>query len=65
MSTDTIILIIVIIAYVTWALLNGFIASSRNHSFAIWVGISFCIMPPFAMIAMLIFCKTNNNHLIP
>ncbi|MBO7630400.1 MAG: hypothetical protein J6S87_10780 [Bacteroidales bacterium] len=64
-ATEIAILVAVILVYVAWALVNGFIASSRNHSFAAWVGISLCIMPPFAMIAILVLCKPDNNHMIP
>ena len=64
-ATEIVILVAIIVIYVGWALLNGFLASNRNHSFAAWVGISLCIMPPFAMIAMLVLCKPDNNHLIP
>ena len=64
-ATEIAILVAVILIYVAWALVNGFIASGRNHSFAVWVGISLCIMPPIAMIAMLVLCKPDNNHLIP
>jgi D-alanyl-lipoteichoic acid acyltransferase DltB (MBOAT superfamily) len=64
-ATEIAILVAVIVVYFGWALFNGFLAKLRNHSFAAWFGISLCIMPPFAMIALLVLCKPDNNHLIP
>lgn len=64
-TSDIVILVAVILVYFGWALFNGFLAKLRNHSFSVWFGISLCIMPPFAMIAMLVLCKPDNNHLIP
>ena len=64
-ATEISILVAVIVVYFGWALFNGFLAKLRNHSFAAWFGISLCIMPPFAMIALLVLCKPDNNHLIP
>ena len=62
---EIIILVTVIVAYIAWALLNAFLASRRNHSFAAWFGISMCLLPPFATIAVLIYCKPDNTHIIP
>lgn len=64
-TSDIVILVAVILVYFGWALFNGFLAKLRNHSFSVWFGISICIIPPFAMIAMLVLCKPDNNHLIP
>ena len=64
-TSEIVILIAVILVYFGWALFNGFLAKQRNHSFTAWFGISLCILPPFAMIAVLIYCKPDNNHLIP
>ena len=55
----------VILAYFSWALLNGFLAKRRKHSFLAWFGISLCSLPPFAMIAVLMYCKEDNTHIIP
>jgi len=66
MSTSEIaILVAVILIYIGWALFNGFLAKQRNHSFWAWFGISLCILPPFAMIAVLVYCKEDNTHIIP
>ena len=64
-TSDIVILVAVIFVYFGWALFNGFLAKLRNHSFWAWFGISLCILPPFAMIAVLVYCKPDNTHLIP
>lgn len=64
-TSDIVFLVAVILVYFGWALFNGFLANQRNHSFWVWFGISLGILPPFAMIAVLIYCKPDNNHLIP
>ena len=38
---------------------------SKSDSFWAWFDISLCILPPFAMIAVLVYCKEGNNHIIP
>ncbi|MCR4736980.1 MAG: hypothetical protein K5846_02335 [Bacteroidales bacterium] len=64
-TSDVVILVAVIMVYLGWALFNGFLAKMRNHSFAAWFGISLCILPPFAMIAVLVYCKEDNTHIVP
>ena len=64
-TSEIVILVAVILVYFGWALFNGFLAKLRKHSFAAWFGISLCILPPFAMIAVLVYCKEGNNHIIP
>ena len=66
MSTSAIVILVaVMLVYFGWALFNGFLAKLRGHSFAAWFGISLCILPPFAMIAVFVYCKENNTHIIP
>ena len=64
-TSEIVILVAVILAYLGWALLNGFLAKRRKHSFWAWFGISLCLLPPFAMIAVLVYCKEDNTHIIP
>ena len=64
-TSEIVILVAVIFVYFGWALFNGFLAKLRNHSFWVWFGISLGILPPFAMIAVLVYCKPDNTHLIP
>jgi len=64
-TSEIVILVAIILIYFGWALFNGFLARMRNHSFAAWFGISLCILPPFAMIAVLVYCKENNTHIVP
>ena len=64
-TSEIVILVAVILVYVGWALFNGFLARMRNHSFWAWFGISLCILPPFAIIAVLVYCKEDNTHIIP
>ncbi|MCR4736651.1 MAG: hypothetical protein K5846_00640 [Bacteroidales bacterium] len=64
-TSEIVILVAVILVYFGWALFNGFLAKMRNHSFAAWFGISLSILPPFAMIAVFVYCKENNTHIIP
>lgn len=64
-TLEIVILVAVILVYIGWALFNGFLARIRNHSFGAWFGISLCILPPVATIAIFALCKEENNHLIP
>ena len=64
-TSEIVILVAIILVYFGWALFNGFLAKQRNHSFWAWFGISLCILPPFAMIAVLVYCKEDNTHIIP
>lgn len=58
-------IIFILIVYAGLAVLNGFIARKRKHSFIIWMLISLCIMPPIALIAILALCREDNTHKIP
>ena len=57
--------ICILAVYTGLAVLNGFIARKRKHSFIIWMLISLCIMPPIALIAILALCREDNTHKIP
>lgn len=59
------IIIFALFLYVGWAVLNGYIARRRNHSFFVWTIISLFIMPPIALIAILALCRPDNTHFVP
>ena len=63
---EAVLLVICILAVCAGlAVLNGFIARKRKHSFIIWMLISLCITPPIALIAILALCREDNTHKIP
>ena len=64
-SEVVLVTICILAIYVGLAVLNGFIARKRKHSFTIWMLISLCIMPPIALIAILALCREDNTHKIP
>ena len=51
--SETLIIILVVIAYIIQAYAGGMVARSRGKSFWIWFGVCFLIIPPFGWIRML------------
>ncbi|MBQ6772412.1 MAG: hypothetical protein IJP44_15730 [Bacteroidales bacterium] len=57
--SETLIIILVVLAYILQAVIGGLIARSRGKSFWFWFGVCFLIIPPFGWIRM--FMGTNDD----
>ena len=51
--SETLIIILVVIAYIIQAYAGGMVARSRGKSFWFWFGVCFLLIPPFGWIRML------------
>ena len=58
--SETLIIILVVIAYIIQAYAGGMVARSRGKSFWFWFGVCFIMVFPIGFIAMLLYTRDDD-----